>query len=97
MRNLHIPVPEELYVRLKDESRRSGRPATEIARNAIGAWISAVRKAAVRRDLAAYVAEMAGTDQDIDPLMQAASLLTELRGRGTSPTASGDSTMRPPS
>jgi hypothetical protein len=30
-------------------------------------------------------------------LLQAASLLADLRGRGTTPTASGDSTMRPPS
>jgi hypothetical protein len=73
-RNLHVPLPEALYLRLRAEAERSHRPATELAREAIDRWLSDRQRAAVHEAIAAYAAECAGTTADLDPVLEAAAV-----------------------
>ena len=74
MRNFHIPLPEETYVKLRAESDRAKVPATSLARQAIDAWLKAQAKAARHETIAAYAAEFGGTEFDLDPELEAASV-----------------------
>jgi predicted transcriptional regulator len=74
VRNFHLPLPEPLYRRLQDVAARANRPATAVARYAIETWLRHQRKAAVREAIAAYAADVAGSRQDLDPDLEAASL-----------------------
>jgi len=71
---LHVPLPEPLYRRLRDAAARAHQPATVVARNAIEAWLRQQRRAFVREAIASYAAKMAGTPADFDPDLEAASL-----------------------
>ena len=73
-RNLHLPLPNQLYSQLRDEAGRLDRPITAVARQAIEEWLVQRRKAAVHDAIAAYVTEMTGTGVDLDPALEAASL-----------------------
>ncbi|MBW2262440.1 MAG: hypothetical protein JRG91_10745 [Deltaproteobacteria bacterium] len=70
-RNFHVPLPDSTYMKLKDEARRQGRPATEIAREAIAGWLEARRRETTRDAIAAYAAEHAGTSSDLDEALEA--------------------------
>jgi predicted transcriptional regulator len=74
VRNFHLPLPEPTYRRLREAARRAKQPATVVARQAIEAWLRDQRKAAVREEIAAYAAKVAGTLDDYDPDLEAASL-----------------------
>jgi hypothetical protein len=74
MKNFHLPLPDQVYDQLKTEAQRSRIPATSMARHAIQTWLAARRKAARKQAIAAYAAEMAGTEFDLDPQLEAASL-----------------------
>ena len=73
-RNLHVPLPEPLYQRLRAEAERSRRPATELAREAIRHWLETRRRAALHEAIARYAREHAGTQADLDPALEAAAL-----------------------
>jgi hypothetical protein len=73
MRNLHVPLPEPLYRRLRAESDRTRRAATEIAREAIERWLSEQRRIVTHAALSAYASESAGTGADLDPALEAAA------------------------
>ena len=74
MRNFHLPLPEQTYSQLRAEAERTRVPATALARQAIDLWLRyQVRKA--RHDaIAAYAAEMAGTDLDLDRDLESAGI-----------------------
>ncbi|HUI81196.1 MAG TPA: hypothetical protein VLY24_24895 [Bryobacteraceae bacterium] len=55
-------------------------PATSLARKAIQEWLRAKKKAATRRAIIAYASEMAGTEADLDPRLEAASVQHLLSG-----------------
>jgi predicted transcriptional regulator len=74
MRNLHVPLPEELYRRLRTEAERARRPATVLAREAIGAWLAGVRRRLIHEAIEAYARDAAGTRDDLDRSMEAAAL-----------------------
>jgi hypothetical protein len=74
MKNFHLPLPDQIYDELKTEAQRSRIPATSMARHAIQAWLAARKKAARKKAIAAYALEMAGTELDLDPQLEAASL-----------------------
>lgn len=78
-RNLHVPLPEELYVELRTASEKTGRPATEIAREAISRWIDEQRRATRRAEIAAYAAANCGTEVDLDRDLERAAV-AHLRG-----------------
>jgi hypothetical protein len=73
MKNFHLPLPDQVYHQLKAEAERSRMPATSMARHAIQSWLAARKKTARREAIAAYAAEMAGTEFDLDPELEAAS------------------------
>ena len=69
-----MPLPEQTYGQLRAEAERTHQPATRLAREAIDLWLlQQARK--VRHDaIAAYAAEVAGTDLDLDPTLEAAGI-----------------------
>lgn len=73
-KNLHVPLPPRLYEALRVAAERDGRPATHVAREAIAEWLSSRRKRAVEDELRAYVASAAGGPDDLDELLEAASI-----------------------
>jgi hypothetical protein len=74
LRNFHIPLPEDLYNRLKEEARRAKQPATVLARHAIELLIEQRRKAVLNEAIAAYAAKHAGTASDLDEELETASV-----------------------
>ena len=74
LHNFHIPLPEDLYSSLRAEARRAKRPATQLAREAIAAWIDELRREALHREIAAYALANAGTCSDLDPDLEAAGV-----------------------
>jgi hypothetical protein len=84
VRNFHVPLPEDLYNKLREEAGRSGSPATELARRAIEGLLEQRRRAALDEAIALYAAKHAGTASDLDEALDAASvehLLSEGRVR----------------
>ncbi|MBI5368007.1 MAG: hypothetical protein HZA54_13285 [Planctomycetes bacterium] len=71
--NLHVPLPAPIYDELRDASRRSGRPATQVAREAIARWLAEERRARVRREIEAYALAASGTPHDLDPALERAA------------------------
>ena len=73
-RKLHVPLDDGLYRRLRAEADRTGRPATQLARDAIDRFLEGLRHAAVHEAIASYASEAAGTKADLDPELEAAGL-----------------------
>jgi hypothetical protein len=74
MRNFHLPLPEPVYAQLKSEAERQQVPATTLAREAIDQWLRQQARQARHDAIAAYAAEMAGTEFDLDPDLEAAGI-----------------------
>lgn len=74
MKNFHLPLPEQTYGELHAEADRQKITATSLARQAIQEWLRARKKAATRRAIAAYAAEVAGTELDLDQRLEAATI-----------------------
>ena len=73
-RNFHVPLGEDVYLCLKDAADRSGKPATEIAREAIEAALRERRRAELAESIATYAAGAAGTTDDLDPDLERAAV-----------------------
>jgi hypothetical protein len=73
-KNLHVPLPDDLNRELRAEAKRSGKPATELAREAIRSLLEHRRRQALHREIADYAAAVAGTEQDLDSDLEAASV-----------------------
>lgn len=69
-RNFHVPLPEEVHNALRGEAERSGRPATALAREAIEAFLRRRRRIALHEAIAAYAAQHAGSQGDLDPELE---------------------------
>jgi predicted DNA-binding protein len=74
--NFHVPLPTDVYERLKLEAQHLQRPATEVAREAIEVELLKLEAQRVYAEIRAYAEEMGGSVEDIDPLWQTASLET---------------------
>lgn len=74
MKSFHLPLPEDLYNELRNESARSKRPATELARQAIKFWIEEQKRKAVYQSVAEFASEYAGTGFDLDEDLEAAGI-----------------------
>lgn len=72
-KNLHVPLPPKLYRALRAAADRAGRPATQVAREAIVQWLQAERRRQAEDELRIYVAEMAGTEHDLIEELEIAS------------------------
>ena len=73
-RNLHVPLPDKLYKRLREEAERSEQPATVLARDAIEVWLRHREKAALHDAIVDYAARHGGTAVDIDEQLEHASV-----------------------
>ncbi|MDQ7823362.1 MAG: hypothetical protein RDV48_11245 [Candidatus Eremiobacteraeota bacterium] len=74
MRNFHVPLPEALYKRLREEAAQSHMTSTELARLAIYRWLKEREKLMLRRSIEEYAAQFGGTKYDFDEDLSAASL-----------------------
>lgn len=74
LRNLHIPLPEDLYSQLRAEAERAQLPATVIARQAIAWWLEQQRKRALHDSIRAYAIQNAGTAADLDQELETAAV-----------------------
>ena len=74
MKNFHLPLPEQTYHHLRAEAERARVPATALAREAIDAWLREQRRRARHDAIAAYAAEMAGTNLDLDADLESAGI-----------------------
>jgi predicted transcriptional regulator len=72
-KNLHVPLSAKLYRELRRAAEVQGRPATQVAREAIALWLGGQRRRAIEDELRAYVAAAAGTSDDLDSALVAAS------------------------
>lgn len=73
-RNFHVPLPEDLYRRLRKEAARLGLPATELAREAIRAALKQRQRDALREAITRYARESAGTRDDLDANLESAAI-----------------------
>jgi predicted transcriptional regulator len=73
-RNLHVPLSGPLHDRLRSEAKRSGRPATALAREAIEAWVEERQRQAVHEAIVEYASEMAGSPADLDEELEKAGV-----------------------
>jgi len=74
MKNFHLPLPEKTYARLRAEADRTQVPATTLARQAIDLWLHQEMRKARHDAIAAYAAQMAGTDLDLDADLESAGI-----------------------
>jgi hypothetical protein len=74
MKNFRLPLPEKTYTPLRDAAERAQVPATALAREAIDWWLREQLRKARHDQIAAYAAEMAGTEFDLDPDLEAAGV-----------------------
>jgi hypothetical protein len=73
LRNLHVPLNQDLHESLRREAVRTGKPATELAREAIEAALTARRRVELHESIAVYAAAVAGTRDDLDPVLERAA------------------------
>ena len=74
MRNFHLPLPEQTYIRLRAEAERTQIPATTLAREAVDGWLRQQSRKARLDAIAAYATEMAGTQLDLDADLESAGI-----------------------
>lgn len=73
-RNFHVPLPDDVYRALQAEAEQTQRPANALAREAIAQWLELRRQARIDQAILAYAEAVAGTPDDLDPALEAASL-----------------------
>jgi len=74
VRNFHLPLPDELYQRLRVEGERLAQPTTALARQATEFWLRQTQKQARHEAIAAYARACAGTPADLDGPLEAAAV-----------------------
>lgn len=74
MKNFHLPLPEQTYTQLRAEAERTQVPATALAREAIDLWLRHRWRKTRHEAIAAYAEEMAGTNLDLDPVLESAGI-----------------------
>ncbi|HCC55707.1 MAG TPA: hypothetical protein DEQ47_00300 [Solibacterales bacterium] len=74
MKNFHLPLPEQTYKELRAEAERAQVPATTLAREAIDIWLRQQWKKTRHDAIASYARQMAGTEFDLDPALEAAGV-----------------------
>ena len=72
--NFHIPLPEQLYTRLREVAKRQHRPATQMAKQAVEYWLEEQEKLALHEEIVRYAAQAARTTDDLDSQLEAAGL-----------------------
>jgi predicted DNA-binding protein len=82
-RNFHLPLEQETYARLVREAERVGRPATQVAREAIEIGLDERHRRIVAESISAYATAVAGSRDDLDEDLERAATehLAKRRGR----------------
>jgi predicted transcriptional regulator len=74
MPNFHLPLDTHLYQQLKEAAERCKKPSTVLAREAIEVFLAQLKKQALFDDIQQYAQAMAGTEDDLDPDIEASSI-----------------------
>ncbi|SEJ45364.1 hypothetical protein SAMN04488058_108102 [Deinococcus reticulitermitis] len=74
MKNMHIPLSEEVYAVLLAHAKATGESVTALARGAIERLAKEIERERIRSEIAAFAAEYAGTEWDLDPELEEAGL-----------------------
>lgn len=74
VKNLHVPLSESLYQRLRSEAERAQRPATDLAREAIDQWLTERHRQSLYEEIQNYARQAAGTSEDLDEDLEAAAI-----------------------
>jgi hypothetical protein len=74
MKIFNVPLPDQTYAHLLADAERVRVPATRLAREAIEFWLSGQAVKARHEAIVAYAAEIAGTNLDLDPELEAAGI-----------------------
>jgi predicted DNA-binding protein len=85
MRNFHLPLPEQTYVRLRAEAERTQVPATTLVREAVDEWLRQQSRKARQEAITAYATEMAGTYLDLDADLESAGIEHLVKGGRKTP------------
>lgn len=67
MKNMHIPLPEDVHAVLMAHAKATGESATSLARAAIERLVKELEREQIRAEMRAFAAEFAGTELDLDP------------------------------
>ncbi|BBM86214.1 hypothetical protein [Candidatus Uabimicrobium amorphum] len=73
-KNFHVPLSEEVYGKLRQQAKKSKKPATEIARAAIEHWLAEKEKRDLHNEIKKYAQANAGTEHDLDDSLQEATI-----------------------
>jgi hypothetical protein len=87
-RNFHLPMPQAFHAELMDAAAELGQPATKLAMELVRKGLEELRRAKRRRDISAYAHAAAGTRDDYDAMLEAASL-EHIAGVSEKPTRYG--------
>jgi predicted DNA-binding protein len=72
--NFHVPLPSDVYSRLRSEAERQHKPATQLVKQAVEYWLEEQEKLALHEEIARFAAETAGTCDDLDEQMEAVAV-----------------------
>lgn len=72
--NFHVPLPTDVYSRLRSEAERQRKPATQLVKQAVEYWLDQQEKLMLHEEIARYAAESAGTADDLDESFETAAL-----------------------
>ena len=64
--NFHVPLPIDVYERLKLEAQHLQRPATEVARVAIEKQLHLIERSRIELELQTFIDDAAGSESDFD-------------------------------
>jgi predicted DNA-binding protein len=78
-RNFHVPLSSELHRRLHAAARRSDRPATALAREAIEEHLANLDRRILGEEVRRYAEAQAGTSADLDEELEATGVSELLR------------------
>ena len=70
MQNFHLPLSADLHRRLHAAAKRARRPATVVARRAIEQFLRENEKDAIGDGIRRYAADHAGTEADLDTMLE---------------------------
>ena len=74
MRTFHLPLSDDLHNALRLEATAAHRPATELVRDALAAWLEARRRQRIDEELERYARAEAGGPMDLDAELEAAGV-----------------------
>lgn len=74
MRTFHLPLTDELHEALREQAMADQRPATELVREALVAWMEARRRQRLAAEIERFASAEAGGALDLDPELESAGL-----------------------